>query len=276
MVAIGGITLQTIINFLEPMIKPRLPFVFILLVFILSIPLWILGAFLPDTTKIFPIKLPFSALMTFCPMLAASILIHKNEKMEGVKSLFKTTLDFNKNTNWKWYIPIVLLMPFIALLSFWYAKATGEDLTKPPLAPFTIFLFFILYVIGAIGEELGWSGYATNPLQEKYGAFKASVIIGVIWAVWHIIPYYQMHQTTNWIIWQCLGTVFLRIIMVWIFNHSGKSVFGMILFHTMINISPYLIPHYGNHYDPFIFCILLMITTGIIFILNGNTLERNK
>jgi hypothetical protein len=86
----------------------------------------------------------------------------------------------------------------------------------------------------------------------------------MVWAVWHIIPYIQTHQTATWIVWQCIGTVLLRIIMVWLFNNTDKSVFAMILFHTMINISPYLIPHYGPHYDPFIFTILLVIITIFI------------
>ncbi len=46
---------------------------------------------------------------------------------------------------------------------------------------------------------------------------------------------------------------FLQIIMVWIFNNAGKSVFAIVIFHTMINISPYLIPKYGANYNLFIF-----------------------
>ncbi len=256
--------LQIINKMHDPIYKPRLPIVFFLLVILLSIPFWILGAFMPDATKLLPIKLPISALMTFCPMIAAAILVHRNEKKEGVKALLKSIFDYRKITNWKWVITIVLLMPFIALLSFLYVKATGVITQEPQLAPITILLFFILYFIGAIGEEVGWSGYATIPLQEKYGVFKASVIIGVVWAVWHIVPYCQMHQSTNWIIWQCLGTVFLRIIMVWLFNDSGKSVFGMVLFHAMINISPYLIPNNGTHYDPIFFAVLLFTTIVMI------------
>jgi hypothetical protein len=65
--------------------------------------------------------------------------------------------------------------------------------------------------------------------------------------------------------------------MVWIFNNTGKSVFAVILFHTMINISPYLIPDYGSHYDPFIFAVLLFITVLVITFLWGTkTLADHK
>jgi uncharacterized protein len=240
------------------------PFNFFLLVFVLSILFWVLGFIGPDTTKIIPIGLPLSALMTFCPMIAAVILIYRKQKMLGVKQLLKQVFDFKKIHNKKWYVPIVLLLPIIALLSFWYVKFTRILIPSATFSLLSICILFIAYFIAAIGEELGWSGYIINPMQNKYGALKASIIVGIIWAVWHIIPYYQAHQTTYWIIWQCIGTVFLRIIMVWIFNNAGKSVFAMVLFHTMINISPYLISNYGANYNPFIFCMLLMIVVIII------------
>lgn len=248
-----------------------------LLVFALSLPFLILGFIGPDTTKLFPVKLPISALMTFCPLFSAIILVHKKRKKQGVKQLLKQTIDFKEIKNKTWYIPVIFLMPVIALLSYLYMKMTGAISSEPSLSLLSICLFFLVYFIGAIGEEIGWSGYIINPLQNKYGALKASIILGIVWAIWHIIPYYQAHQTTGWIIWQCIGTVFLRIIMVWIFNNAGKSVFAMIFFHTMINISPYLIPNYGIHYNPFIFCMLLMITVIIIiFCWDAKTLSRYR
>lgn len=111
-----------------------------------------------------------------------------------------------------------------------------------------------------LAKSWGWSGYVIDPLQNRYGALKASILLGLLWALWHIIPWSQAHQTPVWIIWQSIGTIFLRVIMVWIFNNTGKSVFAMVLFHTMMNISPYLIPNYGAHYDPFVFSVLLGIT----------------
>ncbi len=250
---------------------------FFLLVFALSIPFWILGYIGPDTTKTLPINLPISALMTFCPMIAAAVLVYRKQKMQGLKLLLKKSFDFKKIKNKKWYIPIIFLMPIIALLSYWYVKFTGTLLPLKPISFLSICIFFIAYFIGAIAEELGWSGYVIDPMQNKYGALRASIMVGIIWAVWHIIPWRQAHQPPTWIFWQSIGTVFLRIIMVWIFNNAGKAVFAMVLFHTMINISPYLIPNYGAHYDPFIFCMLLMVVVILIFLCwDAKTLTRYR
>ena len=189
-------------------------FKFFLLVFALSMPFWMLGFITTDTTKLLPIKLPIAALMSICPLLAAVMLVYKKRKIEGVKELLKIAFDFKKINNKKWYVPIILLMPVIAVLSYLYIKMTGAILSESSISPSSLFVFFLVYFIGAIGEEVGWSGYIINPLQNKYGALKASTIIGITWAVWHIIPYDQAHQTTGWIVWQYIGTVCLRIIMV--------------------------------------------------------------
>lgn len=257
---------------ISPTIR-RTPLKFFLLVFALSIPFWILGYIATDLTKILPIKLPISALMTFCPLLAAVILVYRDRKTPGVKALLKRAFDFKKIKNKRWLVPVVLLMPIIALLSYGYLTIKGIMLPEPKVPFLSVFIFFILYFIGAIGEEIGWSGYLIEPMQNRFGALKASLILGFIWAIWHVIPWSQAHQTATWIVWQSIGTVFLRIIMVWLFNNTGKSVFAMVLFHAMINISPYLIPNYGAHYDPFIFCVLLGITVMVIAL--GRGFERN-
>jgi len=106
--------------------KNHSPVKFFLLVFLLSIPFWIMGAVTKDLTKILPIKLPISALMTFCPLLAAAILIYKEQKIHGVKELLKLSFDFQKIKDKKWYIPVIWLMPTIATLSYLYLKMTGE------------------------------------------------------------------------------------------------------------------------------------------------------
>ncbi len=247
------------------------------LVFALSIPFWMLGFVAPDTTKTLPINLPISALMTFCPLMVASVLVYQKRKFQGVISLLKQAFDYKKVVGKKWLFLIVFLMPIVALLSYWYLNFTEVLLPKPQLSFLSIFIFSFVYFIGSIGEEIGWSGYIIEPMQNKFGALKASIILGIIWAIWHIIPYYQAHQSTDWIVWQCIGTVFLRIIMVWIFNNADKSVLGMVLFHTMINISPYLIPNYGSHYDPFIFSVFLMtVVIIIIFLWDSETLTRYR
>lgn len=244
--------------------KKQTTYKFFPLVFALSIPFWIAGYFASDFTQNNPLKLPISALMTFCPMISAIILLRSNKN--NITDFLNLTFDFKKISNKIWYIPIILLMPTIATISY-VATHSHDYHFHNGNFPFTsLIIFLFLYFIGAIGEELGWSGYATEPLQTKFGAFKASLILGSVWAVWHIVPYIIMGRTFNWILLQSISTILLRVIMVWIFNNTNKSVFAMILFHAMINLSPYLLAVDNVNFNPFILTISLLVCTATILI----------
>ena len=99
-------------------LKNHSPLKFFFLVLLLSIPFWILPAVTRDLTQILPVKLPISALMTFCPLLAATILVYKEQKIQGIKELLNLSFDLQKIKDKKWYIPVVFLMPTIAALSY--------------------------------------------------------------------------------------------------------------------------------------------------------------
>lgn len=63
---------------------------------------------------------------------------------------------------------------------------------------------FLIFFIGALGEELGWSGYALDPMQQRWGALAASVILGLVWATWHIAGLAQTQRSLEWIAWWSL------------------------------------------------------------------------
>jgi membrane protease YdiL (CAAX protease family) len=69
-------------------------------------------------------------------------------------------------------------------------RLAGLSLPDPKIPFVTPPVFFIMYFITAIGEELGWMGYAFDSTQSRWRALKASVILGRVWAIWHIIPHW--------------------------------------------------------------------------------------
>ena len=240
------------------------PLKFFLLVFALSIPFWILGATAKDLTHSLPVKLPISALMAICPALAALLLVAKESGLRGVKTMLNSVFDQAKIKDKKWYGLIVFLMPAITVLSYWTIRLAGIPLPAAQTPLLSTLLFSFVFFVGAIGEEMGWTGYVTDPLQRRWGPLGASIILGMVWAIWHIIPYTQIPQPATWIVWQCLSTVLLRIIMVWLYNRAGKSLFAMVLFHATINVSLVLFPTYGSHYSPLVGAGLLMLTVAVI------------
>jgi membrane protease YdiL (CAAX protease family) len=109
-----------------------------------------------------------------------------------------------------------------------------------PLLTFPAVLlgFFIL----ATGEEVGWMGYAFKPMQARAGAFRAALVLGVIWALWHAPFFIFMMPDPIVAGAQLLMLVGNRVLVVWIFNNTGKSVFATILFHAMDNTALVCLP----------------------------------
>jgi membrane protease YdiL (CAAX protease family) len=110
-------------------------------------------------------------------------------------------------------------------------------------------LLFVAFLVGALGEELGWSGYITDPMQQQWNALQTGLLLGLVAVLWHLPPLLLMHRSPSWIAWWCLYAVAARILIVWLFNNTGKSVFAVALFHATLNLSHMLFPVNGSHFD---------------------------
>ena len=234
---------------------------YFLLVFVISVPFWLLGRNkLPG-----PVNLPVSSLMFICPSIAALILAYRGSGMDGIKEILGKVFTYRKPKNGIWYLPALLIMPTIYFLSYVIMRWARMPLPTPKVSLITVPIFFIIYFVSAIGEELGWMGYAIDLMQDRWSALKASVLLGCVWAVWHIIPHWQQSVSANWIVWQSIHSIGLRILIVWLYNNMGRNLLAAILLHTMDNVSWSLFPNYGSHYDPVITgritCLMAILVT---------------
>lgn len=256
----------------------RSPLLFFVLVYALSIPLWVLNV-------IYPMKLPVDNLpvtdivATFSPMVAASILVYREEKLLGVKNLLKRAFDYKRITKKVWYVPIIFLMPFIYVLTYVIMRLVGLPVPTEWIPPLLTPLLFIAFFFAAAGEELGYTGYVTDPMQARYTALTASLIIGLIHAVWHFPSEISIGQTLGLFIWGgVILAVSFRILTVWLYNNTGKSVFAAILFHAVTNTGRSIFPGSRSTfelYDGAIGYGLIAITAVIVVFLWGpETLTR--
>ncbi|WP_161884510.1 CPBP family intramembrane glutamic endopeptidase, partial [Deinococcus alpinitundrae] len=167
--------------------------------------------------------------------------------------------------NKTWLLLSVGITPAAMLLSYAVQRLLDPSLPQAVWS-LTLVFSFAVYFFGAISEELGWTGYALDPLQHRYGCLMASVGLGVLWWLWHVIPYHVTGRSTDWILWQGLATVMFCIIMVWIYNHAGRSVLTSTLFHAAINTSIDAFPVSGSHYDPKVMGLMLLGLTLLVAI----------
>ncbi len=122
-----------------------------------------------------------------------------------------------------------------------------------------------MFLFLALGEEVGWMGYAYDSMEERWNATGASFILGMIWAIWHL-PIYVLagEQTLLWTAGQILVLIAWRFLMVWIYKNTGKSLFAVILFHTTGNVAVTALPILSEPLQPVISGILLIIIVVII------------
>jgi membrane protease YdiL (CAAX protease family) len=150
-------------------------FIFFALVFVLSVPFWILGIIYP--IQLLP-GLPISSLAAFTPALGALMLCYKSDRLPGVVRLLQRSFDFKRIKNKAWYLAVIFLNPAIAVLAFGFMRATGEPVPNPAPLTLAVLPMFLACFISALGEEIGWSGYATEPLQRRWGTIPAACCLG--------------------------------------------------------------------------------------------------
>lgn len=240
---------------------------FFLLMILLSVPFYVVGALgyrLPGLSL-----LPASALMTFAPMTAAAILAWRQHGADGALALFGRAFGLRRHCRVGWYLTALLFIPVVCVLEFGVLRLTGSAVPFPQIVPGEALFLFLAFFIGAIGEEVGWQGYAYPALRTRLSVLASAAVLGTVWALWHVIPFVQLGRSVDWIIWHSLSAVALRIIIVWLFENTGQSVFVAVLFHTMINVSWALFPNSGSYYDPLTTFVILALAVGFILFLWG-------
>jgi len=232
----------------------RNPWKFFLLTFAYAWIIWIpsvldgLGLDLPfDVTGYSTVVVLIGA---FAPLLAAITLITRDEGRKGLKAFFGRALDFHIKPV---YLIIALGLPLVIhVIAHYMALAFDLDVAKTlfpaeiSIAPVILAVpyFILMLVIGGGQEEFGWRGYAQEPLQEKIGVIPASLVIGVIWGIWHLPLWFMagdMHNAYSFLAFVMMTTS-ISLIYAWLYNSSGKKLIVVLFFHAMNNTAAPLLP----------------------------------
>lgn len=156
--------------------------------------------------------------------------------------------------DWKWWMVALLLLPALRLASIFLTSwLTGvpADFFHPmirdvvPLdAPLLMLVApWILFEILINGEEWGWRGYVLPRLQAKYSALVASLIVGVIWGVWHLPKFLGTGLgNERSFAWFVVAHVALAVLYTWLYNNTRGSLLLVTLFHAAENTSAVFLP----------------------------------
>lgn len=113
-----------------------------------------------------------------------------------------------------------------------------ENLTIP-VAVLIIPYFLLILIAGGGQEEFGWRGYVQEPLQQRFRILWGSILLGIVWGVWHLPLWFmpgEGHAYYSFFAF-LIYTISTSVTIGWLYNAGGKKLIIPLLIHTMGNVS---------------------------------------
>jgi membrane protease YdiL (CAAX protease family) len=210
----------------------------------------------------------------FGPFISAFSVTYLKEGKSAVKKLLKSGADYRFGRIW--FIPTFLLFPLWAGTAFLLGILTeGATASLPwfsnPLSllfNFGISNFVYMFVFVGVAEEFGWRGYALDRLQARFSAIISSIILGLVWGLWHLPLFFiggSNQQAAG------LGPYLLQIVVfsiwfTWLYNNTNCSVLSAIVFHTIMDLTLLTIFPVTSIFEPNSLPVLSMYVSGLMIL----------
>lgn len=232
---------------------------------------WLLWAPLVIFRNSLPSPLGFvlGMLGTLVPSTLGVVFVALLRGRSGVRALLGRLV--RARVGLRWYL-VVLLAPFVLSLSVPLAGVT-------PVVNSTVFGILFLFAFhifpgSALGEELGWRGFALPRLQARHSALKASLIIGIPWGCWHLPLWLTGSEShpINYFPAFVLAVVATSVILTWLYNSTGGSLLIVVLYHAAINLPlTVLITPLGSQMAQafLIYVAITVVAAAVVVIVTG-------
>ncbi len=220
------------------------------------------------------------------PLVAALLLVYRTMGQDGRRDYWQRLIGFRRIAP-RWYVVTLLVPPLLTALAALVDLGLGgtglrleaaEGILEQPLT-FLPYALFIL-VFGPLPEEMGWRGYALDGLQARYSALVASLILGAVWALWHLPLFFiagtfqadlGVGTTSFWLF--MLSMLPQTLVMTWIYNHTRRSTLSAVLFHFMLNFTGELFELSGRA-DQVLFGLWVVLAVGLVLMAEPERTSR--
>ncbi len=187
---------------------------------------WIFAALI-DHNILFPL------LALFGPAVA-TIIVHRAIRQTsgavGFKNRFRLSPAILAWCILAVLLPLAILFP-VWLLHNWWWGAIDFKLNQ-------ITMLSIVVAILIIGEEVGWRGFLLPYLLQRYSTVTSSLIVGIVWAVWHLpnflmpgFPHYGLPFSAF-----VLMTIAFSMLFTWFHLRTNGSLVVAVIFHAALNL----------------------------------------
>jgi uncharacterized protein len=143
----------------------------------------------------------------------------------------------------RWYLIAILGLPVATLLvaSAFLGMAPLQALVENWPLFFTVFVpeLLLAVLLIQIFEETAWTGFVQDTLQGRHGPLLASIMVAPAFALFHLMSNFleagQIIMVLVQVAVQAVASIFLRVVIMWLYNSTGRSVLIVALFHSSFN-----------------------------------------
>lgn len=229
----------------------RFPLRFFLVTFIWSWVLWtpfVLVSFkiISMTDKFLSfLTLPIIIIGAFGPLVGALFILHQDDGGKGSAVKYLQSF-FDIHLGWKAYVFPLVILGGSTFIAWFLPELFGEKRQQMLLPSIWVFIPYLLIMIflGGGQEEFGWRGYALPLLERQFGVWFANIILGIIWAFWHLPLWFITGTSQTYMNFGgfILLTVGYSFIFSWIRKISGNRPFSGLYTHGFANAFIPLMP----------------------------------
>jgi membrane protease YdiL (CAAX protease family) len=194
---------------------------------------------LPFTIPTPLLALAIAAATFLGPTLSAFIMTGVTEGRIGIRRLLRRYVLWRVGL--RWYLFVLLVIPAIEVLGAIVVPGvlgSFQGLTLSLVLTYPVAFVSTFILGGPLGEEPGWRGFALPRLQPLHGPLVGSIILGILWACWHLPLFWSgvwTPPTVPNIVMFVLMITALTIIMTWVFNNAKGSLLITMLMHASFN-----------------------------------------
>jgi membrane protease YdiL (CAAX protease family) len=173
------------------------------------------------------------SLGAFGPGIAGAIVTRL--RGESIRSWLVTTLDWRRRLRWYGLAIAVPVGGAVGMAALVFSLAGMPDTDSfARLAPLVAVNLVLATLLTGGNEELGWRGFALPELQTRFSALTASLLLGGVWAVWHVPMFvYGVYQLSPLL--YAASVISFSVILTWYYNTSAGCVPGAMLLHGTLN-----------------------------------------
>jgi uncharacterized protein len=250
---------------------------FYLIAFVMD---WIIIIVLNGTGNAFPpLKLPAQ----YAPTVAALVVTSALSGKQGRRALLGGLGKWRANP--LWYGVAIFGAAVLQLVAIGvFVLIDGPGIVRVQFSGLAFLPTLLIGLVLVTGEEIGWRGFALPHMQTRSSPLIASIIIGTLWAAWHIPG-----DITRWsllasghtymsFLWFLMSTISGSILMAWVYNRTGGSLVLMAIFHLGLTVLDQFVktPSFATYqFGPYEFAaVLQMVAAAVVVIVTPSMYRR--